>query len=100
MPALPDDTMAPFFDQLHRTGEPVHIATLHGNELVVVALVPYRPARHAGPPVDDEGEFPLRADVSVSLVVDYLILREGPILIREISPQVCIELLERAPERC
>lgn len=95
MPALPDDTMAPFFDQLRQTREPVHIATVHDDDLVVFAMVPCKPARHAGPQVDPEDKFPVSPDMSIGIVIDYLILREKPILVREAFPQICLELVER-----
>jgi hypothetical protein len=95
MPALPDDTMAPFFDKLRQTGEPVHIATVHNEDLVVFTMVPCKPGRHAGRQVDPEDKFPVSPDMSIGIVLDYLILREKPILIREASPQVCLELVER-----
>ena len=87
--------MAPFFDHSGRTGEPVHIAAVHGEDLVVFAMVPCKLGRHASLQVDPEDRFPVSPDMSIGIVVDYLILREKPILIREASPQVCLELVER-----
>jgi hypothetical protein len=95
VPALPDDTMAPFFDQLRQTGDVVHIATVHDEDLVVFAMVPCKPGRHAGLQVDSVDKFPVSPDMPIGMVIDYLILREKPILIREASPQVCLELVER-----
>jgi hypothetical protein len=96
LPALPDDIMAPLFEQLYRSDGPVHIATLHGeDDLIVFAMVPHRPGRHAyHRETDPDDELRISPDMSVGLVVDYLILADRPVVIREVSPQVCIELVE------
>ncbi len=94
VPALPDDTMASLFDQVRLTGGPVHVATLHDNALAVFAMVPCKPARHACPQADSDDEFPVNPDMSVGIVVDYLILRDRPLLFRKASPQVSLELVE------
>jgi hypothetical protein len=99
MPALPDDTMEPLFEQLHQTEGPLHIATLHGEDLTVFAMMPIapptrprRPGRHAHHLDDD---LRISSDMSVGVVVDYLFLRDSPVVFREASPQVCLELVER-----
>lgn len=96
MSALPDDTLGSFFEEVRRTDGPVHIATLHGEDLLVVALGPFKSARHARPaPVET---FPMGPDVAIGILIDYLILREKPILIREVTPQMRAELVERPDE--
>ena len=94
VPAVPDDTMASLFDQVRLTGGSVHVATLHGNALAVFAMAPCKPARHACPQTDSDDEFPVNPDMSVGIVVDYLILRDRPLLFRKASPQVRLELVE------
>lgn len=94
VPALPDDTMGPLFDRLRESGEPIHVATLHGTELAVFVMVPHTPARHAGRQAGPEDEFPVNRDMSVGIVVDYLILRERPITLHEVSPNISLELVE------
>lgn len=97
VPALHDDTMGPLFDRLRETGGPIHVATLHGSNLAVFAMVPRKPGRHAGRQADPDDEFPVGRDMSVGIVVDYLILRNRPIVLHEASPSVCLELVE-SPE--
>jgi hypothetical protein len=94
VPALPDDTMASLFDQVRLSGGPVHVATLHDNALAVFAMVPHKPARHAIPQTEPDDEFPVSPDMSVGILVDYLILRDRPVVFRAASPQVSLELVE------
>ena len=94
VPALPDDVMGPLFDQLRESWEPLHVATLHGEHLAVFAMVPHKPARHAGRHDDPDDEFPVNRDMSVGIVLDYLILRDKPIVIHEASPNISLELVE------
>ncbi len=94
LPALPDDRMASLFDQLHQTEGPLHIATLHGEDLIVFAMEPRRPGRHAYR-IDPDDELRISPDMSVGVVVDYLILRDRPAVIHEATPQVFLELVER-----
>jgi hypothetical protein len=94
VPALHDDTMGPLFDRLRETGEPIHVATLHGDNLAVLALVPDKPAKHAGKPTDPDEPFPISRDMAVGMVVDYLILRDRPIVLLEASPHISVALVE------
>jgi hypothetical protein len=93
VPALPDDTMASLFNQVRQSGGPVHVATLHGNDLAVFVMAPCKLAKHACPQTEKD-EFPISPDMSVGIVIDYLILRGRPLLFRKASPQVSLELVE------
>lgn len=86
--------MAAVFNQVRQSGGPVHVATLHDDALAVFAMVPCKPARHAYPQIGNDDEFPMNPDMSVGIVVDYLILRNRPLLFRKTCPQVSLELVE------
>lgn len=95
LPALYDDTMGPLFDRLRAGGEPLHVATLHGDSLAVFVMVPHKRARHAGRDADPDDEFPVGREMAVGMVIDYLILRDKPIVIHEASPRtISLELVE------
>jgi hypothetical protein len=94
MPALPTDTMADLFEQLRQTGGPLHVAVSHGDDLLVFAMVPHQAAKHAGSSADPDDNFPMSPDMTVGIVLDYLILRGKPITFYEATPQVSLELVE------
>ena len=94
VPALPDDTMASLFDQLRRADGPLHVAVPHGNDLLVFVMVEHNRARHAGAEAGPEDDFPMSPGMSVGIVLDYLILRDKPLIFHEASPQVSLELVE------
>jgi hypothetical protein len=86
--------MGPLFDRLRDTGGPIRVATLHGSKLAVFSMVRRKPGRHAGRQADPDDEFPVGRDMSVGIVVDYLILRNRSIVLHEASPSICLELVE------
>lgn len=101
VPALPDDTMASLFEQLRAADGPLHVAVPDGKNLSVFVMVPLKGARHAGPSLDPDEDFPMSPGMSVGLVLDYLRLREKPIIFHEACPEVSLELVEKpapAPE--
>lgn len=97
VPALLDDTMADLFEQLESADGPLHVAVRHGDELVLFAMAPHTP-RHAGANADTEDPCPIHPDTPVSMVLDYLRLAGAPILCREASPEVSLELVDRTVE--
>jgi hypothetical protein len=86
--------MASFFNQLHQAGGALHVAVLQDDNLLVFAMVEHKRARHAGPQADPDDNFPMSPDMSVGMVLDYLILRDRPLIFHEASPQVSVELVE------
>ena len=94
VPALRDDTMDSLFEQLREADGPLHVAVAHGDGLIVFVMVPRKTARHAGQQIDPDDDFPMSQGMSVGIVLDYLILREKPIIFHEACPQVSLELVE------
>jgi hypothetical protein len=94
VPALPQDTMGSLFDQLREADGTLHVAVVHGKDLLIFAMVEHKRARHAGPQADPADYFPMGPDMRVGIVLDYLILRNRPIIVQEASPQVSLELVE------
>jgi hypothetical protein len=94
VPALPDDIMASLFNQLRQAGGALHVAVLQDDNLLVFAMVEHKRARHAGLQADPDDDFPMSPDMSVGMVLDYLILRDRPLIFHEASPQVSVELVE------
>jgi hypothetical protein len=94
VPALADDTMASLFEQLSTAGGPINVAVADGNDLIVFAMSPIKPPRHAGAQADPDEDFPMSPGMSVGIVLDYLRLRDKPIIFHEASPQVSLELVE------
>lgn len=95
VPALPEDTMASLFEQLRATDGPLHVAVPDGKNLSVFVMVPLKGARHAGPSIDPDENFPMSPGMSVGLVLDYLRIREKPIIFHEACPEVILELVEK-----
>lgn len=95
VPALPDDTMASLFEHLRAADGPLNVAVADGDSLIVFAMIPITPARHAGAQTDpDDDNFPMSPSMSVGIVLDYLRLRDKPMIFHEASPQVSVELVE------
>jgi hypothetical protein len=97
VPALLDDTMADLFEQLESADGPLHVAVRDGEELVLFAMAPHTP-RHASASADTEDLCPIHPDTPVSMVLDYLRLADAPILCREASPEVSLELVDGTTE--
>ena len=93
VPALLDDTMADLFEQLRTADGPMHVAVRDGNALVFFVMTSHTP-RHAGVSADREDPCPIRPDTPVSMVLDYLRLAGAPVLCREASPEVSLELVD------
>ena len=91
--------MASLFERLRATGGPIQVAVLDGQMLVIFVMARMQPTkgRHALPSVEDDDRFPMDPDMSVGIVLDYLRLRDRPILCHEASPTVRLELVERLP---
>jgi hypothetical protein len=93
VPALLDDTMAVLFEELRTADGPMHVAVRDGNTLVFFVMTLHT-SRHTRESTDPEGPCPIGADTPVSMVLDYLRLADAPVLCREASPEVSLELVD------
>jgi hypothetical protein len=100
IPALPDDTMGMLFDQLRAANGPIHVAVIDNDQLMILAMVPVKPGKHAEPDVDPDDNFPVGPEVPVGILLDYLRLRDRPILCRELTPKVSLELVDGPRALC
>jgi hypothetical protein len=100
VPALPEDPMGILFDQVREAGGPIHVAVEDNDDLLIFVMAPIVPSRHSMPSTDAYERFPIDPGVSVGIVLDYLRMRDRPILCREANPQVSLELVEGPSEIC
>ncbi len=94
IPALPQDTMGGFFDQLRAAGGTVYVAVLQGDEVAVIAMAIAHPPKHAAPSSDD---CPIHRHTEVKMVLDYLRARRSPLRCYEALPNVLLELVDEGP---
>jgi hypothetical protein len=94
--ALPDDTMAMFFDRLREEQGPIYVITLEGEELVVVTMTPVHEPRHAAPR-DDDGDCIVHRDAQLQMVIEYLRARRAAVTIYEAPDNVMVNLVDDGP---
>jgi hypothetical protein len=94
LPALPDDTMGTFFDQLRRSGGTIYIAVPEDEEITVLSLAQTPPRPHAESAEDD---CPIHRDTQIQMVVELLRVIRAPLPCCEAAPGVTLELVDEAP---
>ena len=94
IPALPDDTMGEFFDQLREAAGTIYVATLEGDDVAVISMAPARLPRHAAP---QEDECPIYRGTELQMVIEYLRARRTPLTCYEADPSVQVELIDEGP---
>ena len=92
IPALPDDTMGQFFDQLRVAQGPIYIGTLDGDDIALLSMVPSAPPRHAAPSHDDL--CPIHRHTELMMVIIYLRATRAPLRCYEVRPSVMLELVD------
>lgn len=95
VPALPDDTMGQFFDQLRDAAGTIYVATLEGDEVALVSLSPSPAPKHAAPSDDDI--CPVHRQSELMMVISYLRERRTPLRCYEVPPGVMLELVDDKP---
>lgn len=93
VPALPDDKMGQFFQQLRRANGTIYIATMEGEEVALLSMAPARQPKHAAPSEEDCPIFP---DTDLIMVIQYLRARRAPLTCYEVRP-VMLELVDEVP---
>ena len=93
VPALPDDKMSAFFEQLRRANGTIYIATMEGEHVAVLSMAPVRPPKHAAP---SEEDCPILPDTELIMVIQYLRARRAPLTCYEAHP-VMLELVDEVP---
>lgn len=99
IPALPDDTMGQFFDQLRVAEGTIYIATLEGDDVSVISMAPSPAPKHAAASSDD---CRIYRHTEVQMVVEYLRACRAPVRCYEALPSVLLELLDEGavPSSC
>jgi hypothetical protein len=95
VPALPDDTMGEFFDQVRQAAGTIYVATLEGDELAVLSMSPSPAPKHAAP--SEEDVCPIHRHSDLKMVIDYLRVRRAPLRCYEVPPSVMLELVDEKP---
>jgi hypothetical protein len=91
IPALPDDTMGQFFDQLRSAKGTIYIATLEGDDVALISMAPSPAPKHAAASGDD---CPIYRHTEVQMVIEYLRACRVPVRCYEACPSVLLELLD------
>lgn len=96
VPALPDDPMGFFFDQLRAVDGPIYATLLEGDGVVVLGMSPRRldgGPKHGVPPAlgDTSGIHP---NTQIALVLEYLRVHKRPVTCYEVAPSVSVELVD------
>ena len=91
IPALPDDTMGQFFDQLRIADATVYLAALDGDGVTIVTMEPLHEARHAA--ASDEDCLIYR-HTEFQMVVNYLRTQRAPVVCREAPQNVLFDIID------
>jgi hypothetical protein len=94
IPALQDDPMGYFFDQLREAGGPVYAALLVGEGVAIVGMEPEPPPGHA--PTTDDEDCPIHRNTEIGMVLEYLRAHGRVITCYEVAPNVLVQLVEDA----
>lgn len=95
IPALPDDTMGQFFDQLRSANATIYLATLDGEGVIIVTMAPLHEARHAAASADD---CLIYRHTELQMVINYLRTQRGPVVCREAPQNVLFDLIDDPSE--
>lgn len=96
-PALPDDTMGVFFDQLRQSAGTIYIGVPENAGIAVLSLAQTQRPKHAAPSRDD---CPIHRDTQLKMVIDYLRMSKGPLRCHEATPSITLELVDERPPVC
>jgi len=95
VPALPDDTMGEFFDQVREAQGTIYVATMEEDGVALLSMSPSPPPRHAAP--SEEDTCPIHRQSELMMVINYLRTRRTPLRCSEVPPSVMLELVDEGP---